>query len=52
VALGTPSNREKTQWYFQRYIPHLPAAGEIVLFRRAVLKFPVDRSTERPARGV
>jgi polyphosphate kinase 2 (PPK2 family) len=27
VALGTPSDREKTQWYFQRYIPHLPAAG-------------------------
>src|ERR1700754_988829 len=35
VALGTPSDREKTQWYFQRYIPHLPAAGEIVLFDRS-----------------
>lgn len=35
VALGTPSNREKTQWYFQRYVPHLPAAGEIVLFDRS-----------------
>jgi polyphosphate kinase 2 (PPK2 family) len=30
VALGTPTEREKTQWYFQRYIPHLPAAGEMV----------------------
>jgi len=28
VALGTPTEREKTKWYFQRYIPHLPAAGE------------------------
>ena len=35
VALGTPSEREKSQWYFQRYIPHLPAAGEIVLFDRS-----------------
>src|SRR5687767_5990401 len=31
VALGKPSEREKTQWYFQRYVPFLPAAGEIVL---------------------
>lgn len=30
VALGTPSDREKTEWYFQRYVTHLPAAGEIV----------------------
>lgn len=35
VALGTPSDREKTQWYFQRYIAHMPAAGEIVLFDRS-----------------
>jgi hypothetical protein len=35
VALGTPSDREKTQWYFQRYIERLPAAGEIVLFDRS-----------------
>jgi len=35
VALGTPSDREKTEWYFQRYIPHLPAAGEIVCFDRS-----------------
>jgi len=35
VALGTPTEREKTQWYFQRYVPHLPAAGEIVLLDRS-----------------
>jgi polyphosphate kinase 2 len=35
VALGTPTEKEKTQWYFQRYVPHLPAAGEIVLFDRS-----------------
>jgi polyphosphate kinase 2 len=35
VALGTPTEREKSQWYFQRYVPHLPAAGEIVLFDRS-----------------
>lgn len=35
VALGTPSDREKTQWYFQRYVAELPAAGEIVLFDRS-----------------
>jgi polyphosphate kinase len=35
VALGTPSDREKTQWYFQRYVAHFPAAGEIVLFDRS-----------------
>jgi len=35
VALGTPTERQKTQWYFQRYVPHLPAAGEIVLFDRS-----------------
>ncbi len=35
VALPAPSDREKTQWYFQRYVPHLPAAGEVVLFDRS-----------------
>ena len=35
VALGTPSDREKTQWYFQRYVEQLPAAGEMVLFDRS-----------------
>lgn len=35
VALPTPSDREKTQWYFQRYVAHLPAAGEIVLMDRS-----------------
>ncbi len=35
VALGTPTEREKTQWYFQRYVAELPAAGEMVLFDRS-----------------
>ena len=35
VALPAPSDREKQQWYFQRYVPHLPTAGEIVLFDRS-----------------
>ncbi len=35
VALPAPSDRDKTQWYFQRYVPHLPAGGEIVLFDRS-----------------
>lgn len=35
VALPAPSDREKTQWYFQRYVPHLPSGGEIVLFDRS-----------------
>jgi polyphosphate kinase 2 len=35
VALPKPSDREATQWYFQRYVEHLPAAGEIVLFNRS-----------------
>jgi polyphosphate kinase 2 len=52
VALSTPSDREKTQWYFQRYVSHLPAAGEMVLFDRSwynragverVMEFCTDR---------
>ena len=35
VALPAPSDREKTQWYFQRYVPYLPAGGEMVLFDRS-----------------
>ncbi len=35
VALPTPTERERTQWYFQRYVAHLPAAGEIVLMDRS-----------------
>ncbi|MEY8875054.1 MAG: polyphosphate kinase 2 [Leptothrix sp. (in: b-proteobacteria)] len=35
VALGKPSEQERSQWYFQRYVAHLPAAGEIVLFDRS-----------------
>lgn len=35
IALGTPSDHEKTQWYFQRYVAYLPAGGEIMLFDRS-----------------
>ena len=35
VALSKPTEKERTQWYFQRYVPHLPAAGEMVLFDRS-----------------
>ncbi len=35
VALPKPTERERTQWYFQRYVPHLPSGGEIVLFDRS-----------------
>ncbi|WP_374630199.1 polyphosphate kinase 2 [Pannonibacter indicus] len=35
VALPAPTEREKSQWYFQRYVPHLPAAGEMVMFDRS-----------------
>jgi polyphosphate kinase 2 len=35
VALPAPSDRQTTEWYFQRYVPHLPAAGEIVIFDRS-----------------
>jgi polyphosphate kinase 2 (PPK2 family) len=35
VALSAPTEREKSQMYFQRYMPHLPAAGEVVLFDRS-----------------
>lgn len=35
VALGVPTERERTQWYFQRYVAHLPAAGEMVFFDRS-----------------
>jgi len=55
VALPAPTEREKTQWYFQRYVPHLPAAGEIVLLDRSwynragverVMKFCTDTEYE------
>ena len=35
VALGTPSDQQRSQWYFQRYVEHFPSAGEIVLFDRS-----------------
>ena len=56
VALPKPSERERTEWYFQRYVAHLPAAGEIVLFDRswynragveAVMGFCTPEQTER-----
>lgn len=56
VALTAPTDREKTQWYFQRYIAHLPSAGEIVLFDRSwynragverVMGFATDDQVER-----
>jgi polyphosphate kinase len=56
VALGTPTEREKSQMYFQRYMPHLPAAGEVVLFDRSwynragverVMGFATEEQVER-----
>ncbi|MCH7565743.1 MAG: polyphosphate kinase 2 [Gemmatimonadetes bacterium] len=51
VALGVPTEREKSQWYFQRYVPHLPAAGEMVFFdrswyNRAVVERVMDFCTD------
>lgn len=47
VALAAPSDKEMTQWYFQRYVPHLPAAGELVLFDRSWY----NRSMVEPVMG-
>jgi polyphosphate kinase 2 len=56
VALEKPSDRERTQWYFQRYVAHLPAAGEIVFFDRSwynramvepVMEFCTDEENKR-----
>ena len=56
VALPAPTEREKSQWYFQRYVPHLPAGGEIVLFDRSwynragverVMHFATDEEVRR-----
>ena len=61
VALRAPTDREKTQWYFQRYVPHLPAGGEIVLFDRSwynragverVMDFSTPRQVEEFFRDV
>jgi len=61
VALPAPSERERTQWYFQRYVAHLPAAGEIVLFDRSwynragverVMGFCTDEQVEEFFRSV
>jgi len=45
VALQKPTERERTQWYFQRYVAHLPAAGEVVLFDRSWYNRPGDKRT-------
>ncbi len=42
VALRTPTEHERTQWYFQRYVAHLPAAGEIVLLTAAGTTVPAS----------
>lgn len=47
VALPKPTDRESTQWYFQRYVPHLPAAGETVIFNRSWY----NRATVEPVMG-
>jgi polyphosphate kinase 2 len=47
VAMGKPDSREETQWYFQRYVPQLPAAGELVLFDRSWY----NRAVVEPAMG-
>jgi polyphosphate kinase 2 len=61
VALGTPTEREQSQWYFQRYVEHLPAAGEVVLFDRSwynragverVMGFCTDEEYEEFLRSV
>jgi len=61
VALPAPTEREKTQWYFQRYVPHLPAGGEIVLFDRSwynragverVMEFATEDEVEQFFRDV
>ena len=61
VALPKPSERESTQWYFQRYVPHLPAGGEIVLFDRSwynragverVMGFATEKEVEEFFRDV
>jgi polyphosphate kinase len=61
VALPAPNDRERTQWYFQRYTTHLPAAGEIVLFDRSwynragverVMGFTTDEEVEEFFRSV
>jgi polyphosphate kinase 2 len=61
VALPAPNDRERTQWYFQRYVTHLPAAGEIVLFDRSwynragvekVMGFTTDDEVEEFFRSV
>jgi Polyphosphate kinase 2 (PPK2) len=50
VALGTPTERERTQWYFQRYVAHLPAGGEIVCLTAAGTTAPASSTSWATAR--
>jgi len=61
VALPSPSTRERSQMYVQRYVPHLPAAGEIVIFDRSwynragverVMEFTDEKEVQRFLRGI
>ncbi len=57
AAVPTPTEREQSQWYFQRYVAHLPAAGEIVLFdrswyNRAGVEHVMGYCTQAAVRGV
>jgi polyphosphate kinase 2 (PPK2 family) len=45
VALGKPSDRERSGWYFQRYVPHLPVAEELVLFNRSWYNRPASSTS-------
>lgn len=47
IALEKPSEREQSQWYFQRYVTHLPGAGEIVMFDRSWSSGPAVRAEVR-----
>jgi polyphosphate kinase len=52
AALPAPNERERSQWYFQRYVAHLPAAGEIVLFDRSWYTLAVGRKYASSAESV
>lgn len=51
VALGKPSDRDQRSWYFQRYVPHLPAGGEIALFNRSWYNHPHRHVHDKSARS-
>jgi hypothetical protein len=52
VALGVPSDRDRSSWYFQRYVPHLPAAQEMVLMNRSVDCPDKDEHAATPDRAI